>query len=115
MGAFVDKAALLRRHGVQVTAQRLVVLRAVSDRPHSAEAKIAAVVESEIGAVSLQTVYDVLATVAVRGIIRRMQPRLVGSVLRGLSRQEPPRSDQPNVYPSGRCRLFRRHDLVSEG
>src|ERR1022692_3040409 len=31
----VDEAALLRRHGLQVTAQRLAVLRAVSDRPHS--------------------------------------------------------------------------------
>jgi Fur family transcriptional regulator, stress-responsive regulator len=29
------EAALLRRHGVQVTAQRMAVLRAVSDRPHS--------------------------------------------------------------------------------
>ena len=28
--------ALLRHHGLQVTAQRLAVLRAVSDRPHSA-------------------------------------------------------------------------------
>ena len=30
-----DRVALLRRHGLQVTAQRLAVLRAVSDRPHS--------------------------------------------------------------------------------
>src|SRR4051812_20402148 len=31
----VDNDALLRRHGLQVTAQRLAVLRAVSDQPHS--------------------------------------------------------------------------------
>ena len=35
MEASVDDVALLRRHGVQVTAQRMAVLRAVSDRPHS--------------------------------------------------------------------------------
>ena len=31
----VDTDAVLRQHGIQVTAQRLAVLRAVSDRPHS--------------------------------------------------------------------------------
>ena len=69
-----DDAALLRRQGVQVTAQRLAVLRAVSDGPHSTAAEIATVVRSEIGAVSLQAVYDALATLSERGIIRRIQP-----------------------------------------
>jgi Fur family ferric uptake transcriptional regulator len=72
--ASVNKAALLRRHGVQVTAQRLAVLRAVSERPHTTAAEIAAVVRSEIGAVSLQAVYDALASLAEKGIIRRIQP-----------------------------------------
>src|SRR5664280_2233788 len=35
METSVDKAAVLRGLGVQVTAQRLAVLRAVSERPHS--------------------------------------------------------------------------------
>ena len=74
MGASVDKAALLRRHGVQVTAQRLAVLRAVANRPHSTAGEIAAVVRSEIGAISLQAVYDALSTVTDVGIIRRIQP-----------------------------------------
>ncbi len=74
MGASVDKAGLLRRHGVQVTAQRLAVLRAVSDRPHGTAAEIAAVVRSEIGAISLQAVYDALATLTEKDIIRRIQP-----------------------------------------
>jgi Fur family transcriptional regulator, stress-responsive regulator len=74
VGASVDKAALLRRHGVQVTAQRLAVLRAVSGRPHGTAAEIDAVVRAEIGAVSLQAVYDALATLTDRGIIRRIQP-----------------------------------------
>lgn len=74
MEASLDKAALLRRQGVQVTAQRLAVLRAVSEGPHSTAAGIAAVVRSEIGAVSLQAVYDTLATLTDRGMIRRIQP-----------------------------------------
>jgi Fur family transcriptional regulator, stress-responsive regulator len=74
MAGPLDKAALLRRHGVQVTAQRLAVLRAVAEQPHSTAAEIAAVVRSEIGAISLQAVYDVLSTVTDKGIIRRIQP-----------------------------------------
>ena len=70
----VDNVALLRRHGVQVTAQRLAVLRAVSAQPHSTAADIIAVVRADIGAVSLQAVYDGLATLADKGIIRRIQP-----------------------------------------
>ena len=35
LDAAVDHDALLRRHGLPVTAQRLAVLRAVSERPHS--------------------------------------------------------------------------------
>jgi Fur family transcriptional regulator, stress-responsive regulator len=72
--AFVDNAALLRRHGVQVTAQRLAVLRAVSERPHSTASDIDAVVRADIGAVSLQAVYDGLATLTDKGIVRRIQP-----------------------------------------
>jgi Fur family transcriptional regulator, stress-responsive regulator len=68
-----DGAALLRRHGVRVTAQRLAVLGAVSERPHSTAAEIAAVVRGRIGAVSLQAVYDALATLTDRGIVRRIQ------------------------------------------
>jgi Fur family ferric uptake transcriptional regulator len=70
----VDNAALLRRHRVQVTAQRLAVLQAVSGLPHGTAAEIAAVVRSEIGAVSVQAVYDALATLTEKGIVRRIQP-----------------------------------------
>jgi Fur family ferric uptake transcriptional regulator len=70
----VDQAALLRRHGVQVTAQRLAVLRAVSGRPHSTAADIDAAVRAEIGAISLQAVYDAVGTLTDKGIIRRIQP-----------------------------------------
>jgi Fur family transcriptional regulator, stress-responsive regulator len=74
VGETVDRAALLRGHGVQVTAQRLAVLRAVSERPHSTAAEVADGVRSDIGAVSQQAVYDALATLTDKGIIRRIQP-----------------------------------------
>ncbi len=74
MAGSVDNAALLRQHGLQVTAQRLAVLKAVAARPHSTAAEIAAAVRSEIGAVSLQAVYDALSAVSEKGIIRRIQP-----------------------------------------
>jgi Fur family transcriptional regulator, stress-responsive regulator len=72
--ASVDNAPLLRRHGVQVTAQRLAILRAVSDQPHSTAAEIATAVRAAIGAISLQAVYDGLATLTDKGILRRIQP-----------------------------------------
>jgi Fur family ferric uptake transcriptional regulator len=74
MAALDDQAALLRHHGVQVTAQRMAVLRAVSQQPHSTATDIDAAVRTEIGAVSLQAVYDALAVLTERGIIRRIQP-----------------------------------------
>ena len=67
-------ADLLRRHGVQVTAQRLAVLSAVSTRPHGTADDVARVVRAEIGAISRQAVYDALAVLADTGLIRRIQP-----------------------------------------
>src|SRR3954464_11234480 len=70
----VDNDALLRRHGMQVTAQRLAVLRTVSDRPHSTADDIYNVVRGEIGAISIQAVYDALAVLTDKGLLRRIQP-----------------------------------------
>src|SRR6516165_10040300 len=69
-----DPAGLLREQGVQVTAQRLAVLRAVSRRPHCTADEVAEDVRAEIGAISRQAVYDALGMLAERGIIRRIQP-----------------------------------------
>lgn len=66
--------ALLRRHGLQVTAQRLAVLRAVSDRPHSTADDIFNVVRAEIGAISRQAVYDALAALTDKRLFRRIEP-----------------------------------------
>src|SRR6266545_661341 len=74
MEASGDHDALLRRHGLQVTAQRLAVLRAVSGRPHSTADDIDKVVRAEIGAISRQAVYDALAVLTDKRLLRRIQP-----------------------------------------
>jgi Fur family ferric uptake transcriptional regulator len=70
----VDADGLLRRHGLQVTAQRAAVLRAVASRPHSTTAGIDREVRAAIGAISRQAVYDALGTLTDKGILRRIQP-----------------------------------------
>jgi Fur family ferric uptake transcriptional regulator len=67
-------AELLRQHGIQVTAQRLAVLRAVSSEPHITAEAVAEAVRAEIGAISLQSVYDALSVLVTEGLIRRIQP-----------------------------------------
>jgi Fur family ferric uptake transcriptional regulator len=69
-----DSAALLRERGIQVTAQRLAVLRAVAGQPHVTADAVAEAVRTEIGAISLQSVYDALALLVSEGLIRRIQP-----------------------------------------
>ena len=69
-----DNQALLRRHGMHVTAQRLAVLRAVSDRPHSSADDTDKVVRAEIGTISHQAVYDSLGALTEKGLRRRIQP-----------------------------------------
>lgn len=69
-----DPANLLRDHGVQVTAQRLAVLRAVSAHPHCTADDVAEGARSEIGAISRQAVYDALGMLSENGLIRRIQP-----------------------------------------
>ena len=69
-----DPEKILRTHGVQVTAQRLAVLRAVSVRPHCTADDIAEDVRAEIGSISRQAVYDALGMLAEKGIIRRIEP-----------------------------------------
>jgi len=69
-----DARELLRRHGIQVTAQRVAVLAAVSRRPHRTADDIATVVRAEIGVISRQAVYDALGVLAEKGLIRRIQP-----------------------------------------
>lgn len=66
--------ALLRRHGLHVTAQRLAVLRAVAEGPHTTADDIYQAVRAQIGAISRQAVYDALAALSERALLRRIQP-----------------------------------------
>ena len=69
-----DPAELLRERGIQVTAQRLGVLRAVAGQPHISADEVAEIVRAEIGAISLQSVYDALGVLVAEGLLRRIQP-----------------------------------------
>lgn len=69
-----NPADLLRQRGIQVTAQRLAVLRAVAGHPHIAADAVAEIVRNEIGAISLQSVYDALGLLVSERLIRRIQP-----------------------------------------
>ena len=67
-------ADLLRERGLRVTAQRLAVLRAVSGEPHRTADAVAESVRVEVGAISLQAVYDALGALVDVGLVRRIQP-----------------------------------------
>jgi Fur family ferric uptake transcriptional regulator len=70
----LDPAQRLRGRGLQVTAQRLAVLRAVARRPHATADEIEALVRADIGAISRQAVYDALGALTESGLLRRIQP-----------------------------------------
>lgn len=72
--AGVDAEAILRSHGMYVTAQRVAVLRSVAASPHSTADDVDTAVRRDIGAVSRQAVYDALAAFSDKGLIRRIQP-----------------------------------------
>lgn len=70
----VDPRTLLRQRGLRVTAQRLAVLRAVSDAPHVTADVVAERARVEIGSISTQSVYDALRSLTENGLVRRIQP-----------------------------------------
>jgi len=69
-----DLERTLRRHGLQVTAQRLAIMRAVSEHPHATADQLIDDVRSVIGSISRQAVYDTLAVLADKSVVRRIQP-----------------------------------------
>jgi len=69
-----DPSDLLRQRGIQVTAQRLAVLRAVASQPHITADGVAEVAKADIGAISRQSVYDALGVLVAEGLVRRIQP-----------------------------------------
>jgi len=73
-GVIADASGLLKEHGLQVTAQRLAVLNAVTARPHGTADDLVEDVRSRIGSVSRQAVFDALGVLTGKGLIRRIQP-----------------------------------------
>lgn len=69
---YVTKA--LKAAGMQVTAQRLAVYRAIENSPHAIADDICKSVRMELGVISRQAVYDALNAMSEHGIIRRIQP-----------------------------------------
>jgi Fe2+ or Zn2+ uptake regulation protein len=69
---------VLRAAGLRVTGPRLAVLRALRRRPHAEAETVRTMVAEELGAVSPQAIYNVLAALVDAGIARRIEP--AGSV-----------------------------------
>lgn len=69
---------LLRGAGLRTTAVRLAALVALNRCPHSDTETVVREVREELGAVSTQAVYNVLATLLEVALVRRIEP--AGSV-----------------------------------
>ena len=75
-----DAQTLLRDRGLQVTAQRLAVMRAVAGHPHATADQVVEVARADIGTISRQSVYASLGALVEAGLIQRIQ--LLGSPTR---------------------------------
>ncbi|WP_431816322.1 Fur family transcriptional regulator [Gordonia jacobaea] len=78
-----DRQALvqqLREAGMRVTAPRLAVLEVLAEHPHSTADVVARGVREQLGAVSTQTIYDVLRSCTDNGLLRSIEP--AGSAVR---------------------------------
>jgi Fur family ferric uptake transcriptional regulator len=75
---------VLRGASLHVTRPRVAVLAAVYAHPHADTYSIIDLVHAELGGVSRQAVYDVLAALTEARLVRRIQPP--GSVARYESR-----------------------------
>ena len=80
----LEVESLLRGADLRVTRPRVAVLTAVYEHPHADTDSILGVAREDLGAVSHQTVYDVLRALTAAGLVRRIEP--AGSVARYESR-----------------------------
>lgn len=65
---------MLRAVSLRVTRPRVAVLGAVSAAPHADADTIIGAVRTQLGSVSKQAVYDVLAALVEAGLVRRIEP-----------------------------------------
>jgi Fur family ferric uptake transcriptional regulator len=84
MPATAELELMLRGASLRVTRPRVAVLAAVHDHPHADTSSIIDHVRQDLGDVSHQTVYDVLAALTAAGLARCIHPP--GSVARYESR-----------------------------
>jgi Fur family ferric uptake transcriptional regulator len=84
MPATSEHERTLRGASLHVTRPRVAVLAAVHDHPHADTTSIIGLVREDLGEVSQQAVYDVLAALTAAGLVRRIHPP--GSVARYESR-----------------------------
>lgn len=70
--------ALVRSAGLRVTASRVSVLLALARHPHADTDTVIGQVRAELGSISPQAVYNVLAAFTEAGLVRRIEP--AGSV-----------------------------------
>lgn len=69
-----DFERMLRGASLRVTRPRVAVLTAVHDHPHADTSSIIGHVREQLGEVSPQAVYDVLAALTVARLVRRIHP-----------------------------------------
>lgn len=65
---------MLRAASLRVTRPRVAVLGAVVAQPHADADAVIGAVREELGSVSKQAVYDVLAALVDAGLLRRIEP-----------------------------------------
>jgi Fur family ferric uptake transcriptional regulator len=70
----LDLIAAVRAAGLRVTGPRVAVLSEVSGRKHVTADQVAQAVREQIGTISTQAVYDVLAALTRAGLVRRIEP-----------------------------------------
>ncbi|KRF08343.1 Fur family transcriptional regulator [Arthrobacter sp. Soil782] len=66
-------AASLRSAGRRVTKQRLAVLAAVEQFPHSTADDVVTAVRAELADITVQSIYVVLSDLTVSGLLRRIE------------------------------------------
>lgn len=74
MPVAAESVRRLREAGLRVTAPRLAVLAVLADHPHATADVVARLARENLGRVSTQAVYDVLAACTEAGLVRRIEP-----------------------------------------
>ena len=70
----VDVVALLRDHGLKVTAPRRAVIAALAAKPHAAVDEVFELVRQTQPMTSLQAMYSILGAYVAAGIVQRLEP-----------------------------------------